>query len=268
MTTLAFNTQTVGTTSAARQVTITNNGTLTVSITQVASTPTPEFTSTSNCVGNLAAGATCTINVTFAPSASGTRSGNLTITSNATGSPHAVTLSGAGTITPTGAATLADSALSFPSTTTGATATALRTTLTNTGNAALTISSVAISGTHAAEFRLGAGTTCVAGSLAVNAACQLEAEFTPQTSGSKIASLVVTHAVGTSSVALGGMGMAATTTSVGSSQPAASSTPAPTSSALAPSNLGGGGAVDPWMGVLVLLLPLALRRRLERVAAS
>jgi MprA protease rhombosortase-interaction domain-containing protein len=267
VTSLTFNTQTVGTTSAARQVTITNNGTMTVSITQVASTPTPEFASTSNCVGNLAAGASCTINVTFAPSATGTRSGSLSITSNATGSPHAVTLSGAGALTPTAAATLASSALSFPSTTAGTTATALRTTLTNTGNAALTIASVAISGTDAAEFRLGTGNTCAAGSLAVNASCQIEAEFTPQSSGSKSANLVVTHGVGASSVALGGTGMAAATTSAGGSSPSIPTASAPTSSAVAPSNVGGGGAIEPWTFVLVLLTPLLLRRRLKRVRA-
>lgn len=260
-TALAFNTQTVGMTSAALQVTITNNGTMAVTITQVASTPTPEFASTSNCVGSLAAGATCAINVTFTPSASGARSGNLTITSNATGSPHAVTLSGAGTIVPTGAATLGASALSFPSTTAGTTATALRTTLTNTGNAALGITSIAISGANAAEFRLGGGSTCAAGSLAVSASCQIEAEFTPQSSGSKSANLVITHAVGTSSVALGGMGMAAATTSAGGSAPPAPAAAAPTSSALSPSNVGGGGAVEPWAFVLVLLMPLLLARR-------
>jgi len=265
-TALMFNTETVGTTSATRQVTVTNNGTVAVSITQVASTPTTEFASTNNCVGNLAAGAACVINVTFTPSAVGTRSGNLTITSNVSGSPHAVPLSGQGTSVPTGAATLASSALSFPSTTAGTTATALRTTLTNTGNAALTISSVAISGANAAEFQLGAGNTCVAGSLTVDASCQLEVEFTPQSSGSRNADLLVIHSAGTSSVALSGMGMAATTTSAGTSTPSGLTSVAPTSSAVSPSNVGGAGAVEPWLGLFMLLATLVLSRR--RAGAS
>ena len=107
-------------TSAARPVTITNNSTVNVSITAASAAPTPEFAATGNCVGNLAAGASCTMNVTFTPSAAGNRTGNLTITSNATGSPHAITLAGPGVTAPTGAATLDASALSFPSTGAGA----------------------------------------------------------------------------------------------------------------------------------------------------
>ena len=260
VTALTFNTQTVGTTSAARPVTITNNSTVNVSITAAAATPTPEFSATGNCVGNLAAGASCTMNVTFTPSAAGNRSGNLTITSNATGSPHAVTLAGPGVTTPTGAATLDTTALSFPSTGTGAAATPLKSTLTNTGNAALTIFAVAIGGTNAQDFKLGAGTTCAAGTLAVNASCQVEAEFKPQSDGSKSADVVVAHSAGTTRIAVGGMAMAATT-STGTPTAPTASPPAPTSSALSPSNVGGGGATS-WYAVLALLPLLVVRRRL------
>ena len=41
-----------------------------------------------------APGASCTISVTYAPSATGARSANLSIPSNATGSPHTVSLAG------------------------------------------------------------------------------------------------------------------------------------------------------------------------------
>jgi hypothetical protein len=257
VTAITYNTQTVGATSAARPVTMTNTSTVTVAITAVTATPTPEFAATGNCVGNLAAGASCTMNVTFTPSAAGNRTGNLTITSNATGSPHAVTLAGPGTTTPTGAATLDASAVSFPSTGAGASANPLKTTLTNTGNAPLTIFAVAIGGANAQDFKLGAGTTCVAGALPVNATCQVETEFKPLSAGSKTANAVISHSAGTTTIALGGMANAATTTVAGTS-PA----PAPTSSsALAPSNLGGGGALNPWVGLLVLLPALLLRRR-------
>ena len=263
VTALTFNTQTVGTTSAARPVTITNNSTVNVSITAAAATPTPEFSATGNCVGNLAAGASCTMNVTFTPSAAGNRSGNLTITSNATGSPHAVTLAGPGVTAPTAAATLDTTALSFPSTGTGAAATPLKSTLTNTGNAALTIFAVAIGGTNAQDFKLGTGTTCAAGTLAVNATCQVEAEFKPQSDGSKSAEVVVAHSAGTTRIAVGGMAMAATT-STGTPTAPAASPPAPTSSALSPSNVGGGGATS-WYAVLALLPLLVVRRSLVAV---
>ena len=44
----------------------------------------------------LASGASCTINVTFTPSTTGSVTGTLSITDNAAGSPQAVSLSGAG----------------------------------------------------------------------------------------------------------------------------------------------------------------------------
>jgi Cep192 domain 4 len=263
VTSIVFNTQTVGTTSAARPVVVTNNGTLAVSITAAASTPTPEFASTGNCVGNLAPGASCTINVTFTPAATGARSGNVTITSSAAGSPHTIPLSGPGVTTPVGAATLSASALAFPATAIGATSTAQRTTLANTGNAALAISSVQIGGTHVSDFKMGAGSTCAAGSLAINATCEIEAEFKPQSAGSKSASVVISHGVGTASVALDGMGNTATSTSAGSNVAAA----APSSSALSPSNVGGGGAVEPWQLALVLLLPVLVTFRAYRKPA-
>ena len=266
VTSITFNSQTVGMTSAARPVTITNNSTVNVSITAAAvDVRRPEFAATGNCVGNLAAGASCTMNVTFTPSAAGNRTGNLTITSNATGSPHAVTLAGPGVTAPTGAATVDASALSFPSTGAGAAATPLKATLTNTGNAALTIFAVALGGTNAQDFKLGAGTTCAAGSLAVDATCQVEAEFKPTSAGSKSADVVVAHSVGTTKIAVGGMATAShdidRRIDGAHRGPRTAAAPTPSSSALAPSNIGGGGA-SPWYAVVGLLPLLVLRRRL------
>jgi hypothetical protein len=58
-------------------------------------TASGDFSQTNNC-GTVAAGASCTVNVSFRPTASGTRTGTLTITSNATNSPTSVGLSGTG----------------------------------------------------------------------------------------------------------------------------------------------------------------------------
>ena len=55
-----------------------------------------DFAETNACGASLAAGANCAISVTFTPSTGGTRSGTLTITDNAAGSPHTVTLTGTG----------------------------------------------------------------------------------------------------------------------------------------------------------------------------
>jgi hypothetical protein len=95
---LGFATQHVGTTSPAESITLTNYGTTALNITTIAATA--NFGETDNCQGSsLASGANCTINVTFAPSASGNLAGTLSITDNAPGSPQTVSLSGAGTTT-------------------------------------------------------------------------------------------------------------------------------------------------------------------------
>ncbi len=153
-----------------------------------------EFASTTDCVGNLAARGYLLDHITFTPAMAGARTGTVTITSNVSGSPRTVALSGPGVAVgmEVGAARLDASTLSFPATPTGVTATVMRTTLTNTGNKELSLTAVALSGANAAEFASSGGTTCAvgaAGMLAVDASCDLEVNFTPQSTGSKSASL-------------------------------------------------------------------------------
>jgi hypothetical protein len=91
--TLSFTVQTVGTTSTAQTITVTSNGDSPLTISGVAING--EFAKTDNCSGGtLAVGATCTIDVTFSPTTPGPKSGTVTITDNALGSPHTVPLSG------------------------------------------------------------------------------------------------------------------------------------------------------------------------------
>jgi len=73
---------------------------------------TGNFSQTTTCGATLAAQASCTINVTFTPTAVGTSTGALMITDNAPNSPQMVTLSGAGgdfgvAISPTSASVVA-----------------------------------------------------------------------------------------------------------------------------------------------------------------
>ncbi|MFC4036634.1 choice-of-anchor D domain-containing protein [Streptomyces polygonati] len=91
---VTFGTTTVGTVSAASAVTITNTGTVAAGITAV--TVTGQFAQTNNCA-TLAPGGTCTANITFDPTAAGTVTGSLTVTSNAANSPLTVVLSGTAT---------------------------------------------------------------------------------------------------------------------------------------------------------------------------
>ncbi len=91
---LNFGNQTVNTTSAAQTVTVANSGNAVANLGSV--NITGNYARTTTCGSTLAAGASCTISVTFTPTGTGTRSGSVSFTSNATGSPHTVNLSGNG----------------------------------------------------------------------------------------------------------------------------------------------------------------------------
>jgi phospholipase C len=91
---LTFGNQTVGTSSSPQTVTLTNTGGSTLNISSV--TASGDFSDTDNCVGAIAAGGSCTMNVTFTPTALGTRTGSITITDDASGSPQSVPLTGTG----------------------------------------------------------------------------------------------------------------------------------------------------------------------------
>ena len=97
-TSLSFGNQQVNTTSAAQAVTLTNTGdaALTIQGIELNGSQSGDFHQQNTCPSTLAAGAACTINVTFTPSAEGSRIAILTITDNASGSPQPVALSGTG----------------------------------------------------------------------------------------------------------------------------------------------------------------------------
>jgi len=95
---LPFGNQLVGTSSAAQNVTLTNTGNATLTLTiAITGTNSGDFSATNTCGATVTAGANCSINVTFKPTATGNRAASVTITDNASGSPQAVALTGMGT---------------------------------------------------------------------------------------------------------------------------------------------------------------------------
>src|SRR5206468_9964757 len=84
-TSLIFPAMTPGATSAAISVALKNNASTAISIASIA--PAGDFAQTNTCGASLAGGATCTISVTFTPSASGARTGTIAITDSAPNSP-------------------------------------------------------------------------------------------------------------------------------------------------------------------------------------
>jgi hypothetical protein len=93
---LTFSQQYVGTTSAVQNLTLTNTGNAALYIVSVGFTGTNpgDFSQTNTCGSIVAAGANCSVSVTFAPTAAGARSASLGITDNASNSPQTVNLTG------------------------------------------------------------------------------------------------------------------------------------------------------------------------------
>jgi hypothetical protein len=89
----------VGTASAPAPVTLTNGGTVTLTVSSVTilGAQTFDFSQVNNCVGSLAPFASCTISLTFLPTNGGTRNASVSIVDNAPGNPHTITLTGVGT---------------------------------------------------------------------------------------------------------------------------------------------------------------------------
>jgi chitodextrinase len=96
---LTFGTVARGVTSAAQGVTLTNSGTAVLTIASIAiggANPTDFVIAAKTCGATLAPAASCTVNVAFRPTARNARSGTLSITDNAAGSPQSVALTGTG----------------------------------------------------------------------------------------------------------------------------------------------------------------------------
>jgi len=91
----------VGMTSNPLTSVLTNNmsGPLTISSVQMSGTNAGDFAQTNNCPispSTLASGATCTISVTFNPTATGKRTAKIAVTDSANNSPQTVFLKGTG----------------------------------------------------------------------------------------------------------------------------------------------------------------------------
>jgi hypothetical protein len=196
-TTLTFATTTVAATSPAQTITVTNTGGAGLTISSVVATG--NFAQTNNCPTSLVGGAKCEISVTFTPTTPGNLYGTVAITDNAAGSPQTVTLSGIGGAAPV--VSLSATSLTFTSQALGSTSTPQTITMTNSGTAALTITSITVTGDFAELNTCGAG-------LAPAASCAINVTFTPTAAGSRTGLLTITdNAAGSPQVVnLGGGG--------------------------------------------------------------
>jgi len=205
-TSLSFGNQSVNTTSGVLAATLTNGGTAALSLSSIVLTGANAgaFAQTNTCGSSLAAGASCTVSVTFDPTATGSQSASVSFTDNASGSPQSLSLSGTGT---SATVSLSPSSLSFANQPISVTSSTQIVTLTNGGSTALSISSLTITGTNAADFAEVAN-TC-GSSVAAGANCSIGVAFTPSTSKSETASLAIAdNATGSpQTVSLSGLGI-------------------------------------------------------------
>ena len=186
-------------TSSARTVTVTNrlNTALAVSI-GVSTGPFTVPANTNTCGTSIAAGASCTVGVTFSPTAVGSASGTLTFTDSAVTSPQTVSLSGAGSAP----VTFSASSINFSTVTVGTTSPARTVTMTNHLSGALTITTVnASTGFNVASNTCGT-------SIAAGASCTIGVTFSPMATGTVNGTLTFTDSAVTSpqGVTLSGTG--------------------------------------------------------------
>ncbi|MEA2622643.1 MAG: trimeric autotransporter adhesin, partial [Chloroflexota bacterium] len=190
---------TPATTSAARTITLSNAGGAPMTITDVyvaGLTPGDFARSGGSCPtvfpASLASGASCTVLVTFAPSAVGLRQANLSVSDNAantTDQTVALTGTGNGVVNPI--VTPTPATLAFGTVNGGASA-SLPVLVTNTGGGPLAISAFSIAGTAAADFTV-TSQTCTAAPVAAGAGCTITVQFKPGARAPRSATLTLAH---------------------------------------------------------------------------
>jgi hypothetical protein len=177
---VSFAGQLVGTTSTAQAVTLTSSGETALAITSI--TASGDFTQTNDCPSSLPNGQSCTLQITFKPTARGIRNGSLNVVDDATTSPEQVSLSGAG-IAPV--VSLSQTSLAFGAQVLNVSVTGT-VNLNNIGDAPLAISSIAAGG----DFTQN--NNCPA-SLAAQAGCTVSITFQPTVAGLRGGTLTLTN---------------------------------------------------------------------------
>jgi phosphatidylserine/phosphatidylglycerophosphate/cardiolipin synthase-like enzyme len=192
----AFPNTTVNQTSTPLTITVANTGTAIVNITSYAlSGDTADFTQTAtNCSAYLPASGSCTLTLTFHPIAAGNFSLTLTTTDNAATPTQSLTLTGTGVPIPLPTAALSPSSLTFTGTTAASTSAAQTLTLTNSGSVALSVASIALTGTNPTAF---AQTNTCGTTVAALSSCTISVTFTPAAASTTYAAtLTVTDNTG------------------------------------------------------------------------
>jgi Beta-propeller repeat/Abnormal spindle-like microcephaly-assoc'd, ASPM-SPD-2-Hydin len=204
---LQFSAIAVSSTSSAQTVLLRNMGSSALSISSL--TASGDFAQTNDCGSSVPAAGSCTISVTFTPTAQGSRSGSIAVEDDAAGSPHNVALYGVGEDgsggSPAPNAAVAPTTLTFSNVPVGHSSLSQSVTLTNAGNASMSIAGLQITG----DF---SQTNTCSTSLAAGANCTISVVFTPTAEGTRTGTLTINdNAQGSpQTVSLTGTGTAGT----------------------------------------------------------
>ena len=169
--TLGFSHQSFGSSAPSQALTLSNIGTSAVALAQISAAP--PFSQTNTCGSSLAAGLSCTVNVSYRPLNSGKENGVLYVVHNAPGSPLAQPLQGSGTVV-----SFSPALINFGSQKVGTASPVQIVTMTNLGAIPLAIGSAAASPGYSQTNNCGL-------SLAPGGSCAVSITFTPTATGSQ-----------------------------------------------------------------------------------
>jgi Abnormal spindle-like microcephaly-assoc'd, ASPM-SPD-2-Hydin/Protein of unknown function (DUF1573) len=187
-----FGTVSVGSKGTSNLV-LSNTGTSSLTISMLTLTGADFAVSGITTPATISAGQSTKVSLTFAPAAAGNATGNLSITSNDPATPSVtVPLSGTGSSTAIGQLSANPASLSFGTMATG-TSTSKPITLTNTGSAAVDISSATVTGTGLAISGLATPAT-----LKPSESVTVNASFDPPSVGSISGSIKIVSNAGNS----------------------------------------------------------------------
>ncbi len=198
--TLSFSNVSIGSNSS-QTITLKNSGTVPVKVSSLTATGSNFSVSGASAPFTLAVSQVVTLGVKFAPTVAGIASGSVSIVSDAAGSPLTISLSGTASPAPAGRLTANSTTLNFGSVADGSSA-SQTITFTNTGNAALQITSVSTSGAGFSASGISSPVT-----LNPSQTATLSVAFRPTTAGNATGTVAVANSSGSPvTIALAGTG--------------------------------------------------------------
>jgi outer membrane biosynthesis protein TonB len=229
-TALTFGPQAVGTTSAIQYVTLKNTGTVSFKIsTAFVITGDFAFGGKGTCtLTSYAPGTSCTASVVFKPTATGTRTGTLSMLTSASSAAMVVKLTGnyvapTPTPTPLSTVTLSPYSLSFTSNAVGTKSATQYVTLKNGSSVTIDTSKVV---TLTGDFATAGSGTC-SSSLAAGASCLISVAFTPTATGTRTGTLTVITSASSTAMVVNLSGNVTTATPTPTPTPLPSPSPTP-----------------------------------------